>query len=150
MYQEADCTRVRQQIRRRTYFLIACAVPLLAGAVLSFILRSQVLADLFSIALAVFLIAFYELGIRPLRRYLAHLEGCLHGRSHELVCTFLSIEPELSLIDGVRYHAMKVMEAEEERPSERLFYWDAALPFPGWQQGQLLRLVYHDRELVSA
>jgi len=150
LYTEQDLTNIRQQQKKRWQLLcIPCAV-LLAIIIVSLFIRVEWLTSGATILLGCSLVFFYSLTIRPLHCYEIHLYNALHGRTRELDGTFDSISPDVSVVDGVKYHSMSVFSPNDEGDMvERLFYWDMEKPFPALEKGAPVHVVYHDREVAD-
>lgn len=149
MYTEEDLNLIRAQQKRRWLVLGVIAVIVLAAIVCSLVIRLEVLTTALTILLGVVLIFGYEMTIRPLYCYAVHLNNTLHGRTRQLDGVFRAVSEDISLVDGVRYHAMTVSEEEGDEPCDRLFYFDAEKPFPQLADGDRVHVVYHDREVAA-
>lgn len=150
MYTENDLEIVRQQQKKRWLLLTIPTVILLGAMVYSLFIRLEWLTTLATILLGSTLIFFYDLTIKPLRRYEVHLNNALHGRTREVDGTFSELSADISVVDGVKYRAMTLLvETDAPDPEERLLYFDLNKPFPDIAKGTRLHVVYHDREIVS-
>lgn len=151
MYREEDLKLIREQIRRRVLYTVIASVVLLAAIVYSFIIRIEPLTVALSLVLGFMLVFVYDLLIRPLRCYAVHVEHALHGRTRQMEGTYLRRDEEVSLVDGVKYNAIHVQEAANNPKDthERLFYFDVQKPFPDLHEGDPIRVVYYDREVVD-
>lgn len=150
MYSESDLTAIRMQQKKRWALLAIPAGLLLITVVVSFLLRVEWVTTSATILLGVVLIAGHDLLIKPLRDYETHLNNVLHGRTHELTCIFDRFSPEVSVVDGVKYHSIIVLDTDERgKPYERLFYYDCEKPEPDFQKGEAVKVVHHSRELGS-
>ena len=149
MYTEQDLADIRQQKKKRWMVLGAVLVVLAAILVYSVVVRLEWLSDVCTVVMGAALLFFYDLTIKPLRCYAVHLDNALHGRTRELDCTFDSLSPDVSVVDGVKYRAMTTLEPGKKDPIERMFYFDLNKPFPDLKPGDPLHVVYHDHEVVS-
>lgn len=151
MYTEQDLLSIRKQEKKRWTIVGVVALLFIAGIVYSLIIRSEALTAGLTIVLVAILIFVYDLTIKPLHCYATLLHNLLHGRTRQLDCTYHSIDADLSLVDGVKYYGMTVLQQDEDGgdPFERLLYWDAEKPIPQLQQGDQLHIVYHDRMIAS-
>lgn len=149
MYTEEDLNLIRAQQKRRWWALGVIAVAVVAAIVYSLVIRLETLTTGLTILLGVILIFGYEMMIRPLRCYAVHLNNALHGRTRQLDGVFRSVSEDISLVDGVRYHAMTVSEEEGDDPCDRLFYFDVEKPFPQLTDGDRVHVVFHDREVAA-
>ena len=152
MYTEEGKQALHHQWVKRARILLAIELIMLAGIIYIATKRVEWAATLTTSVAGCFAVAYWELMIKPVRSYEKYQESCLEGRSHEVAVYFRSLEEQLSVVDGVDLQAMHCEETELDRhhePQERLFYWDPKIQWPGFQEGQLLRVIYHDRALVS-
>ncbi len=145
IYSEADYTAIQAQSRKRWLIVsIPCAV-IAAVLAASLCIRLEWLTVACTILIGVLLIAGYDLFIKPLRCYAAHLKNCLHGRTRECELPFIRLSENIDLVDGVRFHQMLAADSDAKgRPYERLFYFDAEKTFPDVKEGELIRIVHHD------
>lgn len=151
MYREEDLKLIRDQIRRRTLYTAIVSAVLLAAVVYSFIIRIEPLTVALSLVLGCMLVFVYDLLIRPLRCYAVHVDHALHGRTRQMEGAYLRRDEEVSLVDGVKYIAIHVSETADNSKAahERLFYFDVQKPFPDLHEGDPVRVVYYDREVVD-
>ena len=150
MYTEQDLSAIQQQQNKRWIALLIPCVVLLCVLVYSLMIRVEWLTSAVTILVGAVLLFFYEMTIKPLHCYKKHIKNCLHGRKHELDCTYHSIDADISVVDGVRYYSMTVLQPDEKGdPFERLLYWDAEKPFPVLQGGEKLHILYHDRMVAQ-
>lgn len=151
MYTEQDLLSIRKQLKTRWTILGVVALLFIAAIVYSLIIRVEALTAGLTIAMGAILIFTFDLALKPLHCYAALLDNLLHGRTRELDCTYHSIDADISLVDGVKYYGMSVLQQDEDGgdPFERLLYWDAQKPIPQLNQGEKLHIVYHDRMIAS-
>ena len=151
MYTEKDLSAINSQQAKRWLIVGTICLVLVAGIVYSLIIRLEALTAALTIALGVVLIFGYDMFIKPLHRYAVFLNNALYGRRHTVECVFQGMDADLSLVDGVRYYSMTVLQQEEGEPEpfERFFYWDAQRPQPQAQPGDKLRVTYHDRMVTD-
>ena len=150
MYEEKDLQEVLTQRKRRWMILATPLAVLAALIVASLIVRVEWLTTSATIAAGALLIAGYDLFIKPLSAYAAHVDNMLHGRRREIELPFAGFSEDISLVDGVRYHALTCADLDAKgKPCDRLFYFDAEKPFPGFEEGEMLHIVYHDKEIAS-
>lgn len=150
MYTESDLQAVLGQRKRRWVALLIPVGLLAATLAVSVALRMQWLSIAATIAGGVLLIGGYDLLIKPLSAYATHVDNMLHGRKREIDLPFTSLSRDISLVDGVRYYAMSASAFDEKgKPYERLFYFDAEKDFPAFQPGEMLHIVFHDKEIAS-
>ena len=152
MYHVQELETLNQQIRKRT---LAVYIPtaLLAAATLVTVLpfiRIQWLTVLLTILTAGLCIFCDGMFIAPLRAYRRHLDSALNGITHEMDCTFKSMESVTCLREGVTYYAMMVNIGDpKEEEDDRLLYYDAEKPLPGFEEGERLHITYHDKNVVA-
>ena len=150
MYTEKDLQLVLDQRRRRWIMLLIPLTLLLAVLIYSLIPRIQWLTIAATIVGGVLLIAGYDLFIKPLSNYATHVDNMLHGRKREIELPFASLSGDISVVDGVRYYAMTASDFDEKgKPYERLFYFDAEKPLPDYEVGEMLHIVFHDKEIAE-
>lgn len=150
MYTKQDLIAIRKQKNTRWTILGVISLLLVAVIVYSFIIRMEALTAGVTVLLGFIFIFTYDMTIKPLRCYETFLLNALHGRTRELDCTYQSIDADISLVDGVKYYAMTVLQTDDDGdPFERLLYWDAEKPVPQLQCGDQLHIVYHDRMVAN-
>ena len=150
MYTEKDLDVLNQQLKRRKTILLAVLVVLLAGIVYSLVIRLEWLTTVLTIAAGIIAIATYDLALQPIRCYRTHVENVLHGRTRQMDGTFRGLSEEISMVDGVLYRAMTLEVPDEKgKPSDRLFYFDTQKAFPDFADGDMIHVVYHDREIAA-
>ena len=150
MYTEQDFHAILSQKKKRWLLIAAVCLPLAALLVYSLIVRNEALTSGTTIVMGVALIFAYDVWIKPVSAYAAYLHGALYGRSHELDCTYLSTDADLSVVENVKYYSMNVQQLDDDgKPFERLLYWDALKPLPDLHQGDHLQITYHDRMVIG-
>ena len=149
MYTEEELAALQGQIKRRVIVMIAVAAVMAAGVVVFVIRRNEIATSALTVAMLFFLVFFYGMAIKPIRDMAKHVNNLLHGKTHELISVYDRYDDAVSLIDGVRYHAVYTIEDREGEPEpiERLFYFDETKPFPDLKKGDTVRIIYHDREI---
>ena len=150
MYTESDLQSVLAQRKRRWAILLIPVAVLAAVLIGSLIVRIEWLTTAMTIIGGALLIAGHDLFIKPLSDYATHVDNMLHGRRREIDLPFASCSEDVSLVDGVRYHALTATDLDEKgKPYERLFYYDAEKPFPSFAPGEMLHIVFHDKEIAD-
>lgn len=145
LYQEADYTAIKDQLRKRWLILCIPCVVFAAVLIASLCVRMEWLTVTCTILIGGMLIAGYDLFIKPLRCYAQHLKNCLHGRTRDCELPFIRLSENVDLVDGVHFRQMLAADFDAKgRPYERLFYFDAEKTFPNVQEGDLIRIVHHD------
>ena len=148
MYTEQDYADIRGQVKRRFLALSVPAALLLAGVIVSFVLRIRWLTTGLSLLLGVLCIFGYGMLLSPVIAYRRHLDEVLHGRVRSTTGAFKEMEEQAVLRDGVRYYPMMLSVGDMENPEDdRLFYYDANLPRPDWKIGEMLTVTAHDKAL---
>lgn len=150
MYTENDLQTILAQRTRRWIALLIPVAVLAVALIVSLIFRAQKLTTGATIGAGVLLIAGHDLLIKPLSAYATHVDNMLHGRRREVELPFASLSGDISLVDGVRYYALTVSDRDEKgKPCDRLFYYDAEKPLPDFREGDMLHIVYHNKEIAS-
>jgi len=149
VYTQQDLDAIREQRRKRWIALCIPTVVMVAAIIVTLVYRIEIATTLISIALGIMWLAVFDLHIKPLICYEKHLKNCLTGRTHAIDATYVSYDEEISIVDGVRYRAVTVIDNNPEANYERLFYFDVEKTFPDIKEGDQVHIVYHDRELVE-
>ena len=172
MFTEEELTGIRAQLTKRRLLLLVPALLLAGAAVLLIVIRMglrddavaalhdpKVMSDIRTceivstvcMALAlVWLIFAHGLFYSPLKKYEKHLDGVLHGRTHEICGAWAGVSGDVSEMDGVPSRAVGLTVPDDKgRDVERLFYWDIQKPLPDVAQGTRVKLVYHGKQVVS-
>lgn len=149
MYTEDELLKLQQQAKKMKLVPAVIGIVFLIAILVSFILRIQVLTVLLTIFCGSFIIFYAEMYLKPILAYRTHVDAMLHGRIHTTEGTFQHISAEIDLVEGVRYHAVSILEPSEKEPIERLFYYDLLKEFPELTPGTPVRIVYHDREIAA-
>ncbi len=150
MYQEAELTALRREIRRRWLLVLLPVAILAAGLVAAVIRRNEVAADVLTILAGAGLIFCWGFFLSPLRSYEKHLNQMLHGRLHQAEGDWTGMEEDVSMVGGVAFHAVTLTCLDEKgKPYDRLFYYDAEKERPGILRGQRVRITYSDRQIAA-
>ena len=152
LYTEQDLNAIKAQQKKRWLVLGIPGTLLLIGLIVSLVVRIEWLTTLLTVLLGSLLIAGYDLFIRQLHRYQKFLQEALHGLVRETECLYQSITPDGEPVDGVMCRTVTVIDHDHddnEKPYERIFYFDVLKPFPDLTPGQKLHVVYHDRAVMS-
>ena len=149
MYTEEELAALQSQISRRRIFMLAVAAVMAAGITFFVIRRNEIATSALTIVMLFWIVFFYGMGIKPISDMVKHVDNLLHGKTHELISVYDRFDDAVSLVDGVRYHAVYTIEDREGElePVERLFYFDETKPFPALEKGDKVRIIYHDREI---
>lgn len=152
MYTDNDLQEIRAQIKRREIGMLIPGVALLAGVVVTLILRMEWATTLCTCLLGGMVIFFYDLLLKPLCCYERHVKGVLQGRTHEIEGMFKGMDGEVSQVEGVAYHSILVQVGDAKNRTgedDRLFYFDCEKPFPDLTEGDRVKVTYHDREVAA-
>ncbi len=140
-----DKKDIRAQLKRRQIVLLIPCVLLLIASICFAVQRNEVVTDVLVILCGAILIFCYDLFVKPLRCYLTHLTNVVDGRRRAVDLPFVAISEDISMVDGVAYRSMTCEDFDAKgRPYDRLFYYDAAKPFPQINKGETVRVVHHD------
>ncbi|MBR1584053.1 MAG: hypothetical protein IJ662_00765 [Clostridia bacterium] len=148
LYTEQDYQDISNQMKKRWIALLIPAAVLLAAVIVSFVYRMKEVTMALTVALGAGFIFCYGLFLAPVIAYRHHLDDVLHGRVRKTTGAFKEMEEESVLRDGVRYYPMMINVGNMgEEEDDRLFYYDANLPRPDWQVGEMLTVTAHDKAL---
>ena len=172
MFTEEELSRIRSQISRRRILILLPAVLLVGAAIALIVIRMGLCADAVAamhdpkvmseirtceivstvcVGLAlIWLIFAFGKRFSPLRKSEKHLDGVLHGRTHEICGAWAGVSGDISEMDGVPSRSVGLTVLDDKgRDVERLFYWDIQKPLPDVAQGTRVKLVYHGKQIVS-
>lgn len=150
MYTQDDLNATHAQLCKRTIALCVPAVILLGLMVWSFIIRIEWATMLITCVLGAYIIFTHGLLLHPIIAYQRHLKDSLMGRTRETTGTFKEMELSPVTREGVRYFPMLISVGNPNEPEDdRLFYFDAILPRPAWQVGELLTITSHDKFVAN-
>ena len=150
MYTEQDLSDVNRQLRGRFWALGAPAALLLGGIIVSFVFRVRWLTYGLSLLLGAGSLFCWGLLISPVLAYRRHLDSVLHGRTRVTSGQFKEMEPKAVEREGVYFYPLLLSVGDPENSEDdRLFYFDANLPRPGWQPGDALTLTAHDKAICK-
>ena len=156
MYREEELTALKQQISVRKAIFFAVAGLLAAGAIYAVVSRAvlirsdarlaQKLTDSRPLEIAayvltslagVWMLTWWGLALKPLTDCRKLLESVLRGRTHT--------------VDGVDCFTVNlVLRDEKGWDYDRRFYLEKHRPAPDFAPGTPVRVIYHDKLLVSA
>lgn len=146
MYTENDFQEISVQLKKRITVLVIPALLLLAAVIVSFVFRSQLLTTVLSLLMGVYSLFSFSMFIYPVLAYKRHLHYVLHGRVRKLTGAFKEMDETIALRDGVRFYPMLINVGKmENAEDDRLFYYDANLPRPDWQVGDMITITSHDK-----
>jgi len=151
LYTEQHLDNIHAQGNRYWKLTMIPGLVLVALIVYSMVIRNQSMTTIAVIVLGAMLIFVHGMIIKPLRCYENHLYNALHGRLHTMEATYVDTEPDISVVDGVRYYAMTFMSHDEYtgKEVERLMYFDALQPLPEFKKDAKVTLTYYDRQIAA-
>ena len=150
MYTQQDLEQILAQKKKRWLLLAIPEAILIAVLVYSLVIRVEWLTTLTWCLAGGLLIFVYDLTIKPLTCYARHLQGVLQGRTRTLDGIFKRVDAQPSMVDGVSYHGVIVSAGDPaDEEDDRLFYFDQEKTFPGLNQGDRVRVIYHDRAIAQ-
>lgn len=148
LFSAQDQAAIRAQLKKRLILVLIPVLVLLGAAIYFAIQRNEVATDVLTIVSLSVLIFCYDLFLKPLRCYQRHLNNVISGRRRAVDLPFLAISDDISLVDGVPYRAMTCTDLDAKgRPYDRLFYFDAEMPFPAIAAGETVRVVHHELDV---
>ena len=146
MYTEQDYQDISKQLHSRILWMAVPSALLAAGVIAAFVHRIQWAAIVGTVLIGFYCVFVYGLLVHPVAAYRRHLDGVLHGRTHVLTGAFKDMEEDVAIRDGVRYYPMTLSVGKMDDPNDdRLLYYDANLPRPDWQVGDMLTVTAHDK-----
>ena len=157
MYTQEDMNKVERLLKKRWRVAAIPAVLLLAAGIALFVLgrinRSDTLW-MVTAALTVlgggYFLFLYGVGVKPARVYRRHVDYMLNGRMRETTGVLKSFSDAISDREGLECHAMMLNVGEKDDPEDdRLFYFDALKPWPGWPLGTRLTVKSNDKMVAS-
>ena len=150
MYTETEWQSLRAQVQKRRTLLLCVCGAVAALSILALILRNQMVSAALMLASVCGFIFFYDLTVRPLSSYAKLLDKLLHGRTHEDTVTYDRTDDYVSMVDGVRCHAVYGTTGDEAgHRYEHVFYLDAEKPKPDCRPGEEITFVCHEKMIGS-
>lgn len=150
MYTENSLQDINRQFTRRVAAFSVPAVLLLAAIVMSLVYRKELATELLFIALGALAIFAWGMFLSPVHAYRKHVKSLLRGRNRDNTGVFKGFDAQHVDKDGVQFvpFLINVGRTQDER-DDRLFYFDANLPLPAWQEGDLITITSQDKAVVS-
>ena len=150
LYSEKDLQLLSAQLKKR-YLLLCCALAVLLALIIwSFVIRVQwlsIVSVILFFAVSVFVIEMFCL---PLHRYKKLISSAFVGRTHVETMEFKSVEPEISVVDGVACRGLIFLGSPDKHGTrEQRFYWDEELPLPAFRAGDQVSLKYTGRNIIG-
>lgn len=125
MYSQTDFTRNAAKIRKELLIAAALALPFLAGAIASFILRVEIACSACVIAAGAILIFLWDLRIAPLMHYKRFLKEIHSGLSRRTAGALVKIGVDPVYQDGVDFYEVIINIYEDlSEEGERRFLLD--------------------------
>jgi len=159
VYLARDRTENNNQLRRRLLWWGIGLIALLVLIISSFIrdlgirdqaLRREWLTSLLSVVTGTFAIFTFGMFISPVLAYRKHLNNVMDGRKREIRGSFKGIEESQVVRDGVWFYPVTISAGDPlDEADDRLLYYDANKPLPGWHVGQILSISAHDKAIAS-
>ena len=139
MYSKEDLAKVNAQIRRERLVCYLPAALLIAGGIVTFVLRMKYLTMALLAVCAVLFIFSADVLIGPLKAYRRHLENALGSDQKEFTGVIKNLGDIAVEREGVMYYpfCLSVGDPENEE-DDRLLYLDANLDRPDWHVGDSL------------
>ena len=151
LYSESDRAVIEKQLFRRRLAVYIPAGILFAATIVSFIPRVKWLTLLLGLICGIVMIFGIDYFIRPFKCYDRLILGALRGRSHDVDSVFVSVSPDTSVVEGVRYRSITVLAEKDKHgdPFEHEYYWDIEKELPAFDKGSGIRIRYHDRTVIG-
>ncbi len=150
LYSENSLKSLDQQLKRRLYLLGAVSAALLLSVIWSLTVRIEWLTVALLLLLGMILIFCLDLFCRPLWMYKRLVRNALHGRTHTESFIFDHFEPDLSVVDGVRFRSLVFLgEPDKHGTREQMYYWDNELPLPDFEPGSTVSLHYTGKAIIG-
>ena len=150
LYSEQDLQKIQGQLNKRLLLLGVFSTILLAVVVYSFVIRVELMTTISVILMGMVIIFVLDLFCKPLWQYRRLIQNALHGRSHTESFVYDHLENEISQVDGVTCRSMVFLGTPDKHGTrEQMYYWDAELALPGFQQGDQVTLRYTDKNIIG-
>ena len=151
MYTAKSYQENRQQLKSRLLAICLPVTVLFVLMLVSFFMRwpeaVTVILSILTFGVANFC---YSLFISPLRAYGKHVDHALKGRTRQITGAFLQMEEEPVWRDGVQFYPFIISVGDKtEEENHRLFYMDANLPRPAWQEDDMLVITSYDNRVTA-
>ena len=141
LYSEKDSEQISSQLKKR-YILLGCILAvILAGFVVSMIIRVEWL----SVVMFILLLAGWALGWLSVL-----IVSALHGRTHTETLEYEKAEDDTSVVDGVLCRGLLFLGSPDKHGTrEQRFYWDEEIPLPAFVPGSQVTLKYTGRNITG-
>lgn len=150
LYSEKDLEQISSRLKKR-YIILGCILAvILAGFVVSMIVRIEWLSMVTFILLFAAAVFWIEMFCLPLHRYKKLITSALHGRTHIETLEYEKAEEDSSVVDGVPCRGLIFLGSPDKHGTrEQRFYWDKELPLPAFTPGAQVTLKYTGRNIIG-
>lgn len=157
MYTHEDMAEVERLLKKRWRAAAIPAALVLAAGIALFVVGRMNRSDTMWMATAAltvlgggYFLFLYGVWVKPARVYRRHVDYMLNGRMRETTGVLKSFSEDVSDREGLECHAMMLNVGEKDDPEDdRLFYFDALKPWPGWTAGTRLTVKSNDKMVAS-
>ena len=157
MYTHEDMAEVERLLKKRWRAAAIPAALVLAAGIALFVVGRMNRSDTMWMATAAltvlggrYFLFLYGVWVKPARVYRRHVDYMLNGRMRETTGVLKSFSEDVSDREGLECHAMMLNVGEKDDPEDdRLFYFDALKPWPGWAAGTRLTVKSNDKMVAS-
>lgn len=151
MYTKQSYQENRQQLKTRSLVIglpvFVLFVLMLVSAILRWPETLTVILSILTFGVSVFC---YSLFIAPVRAYGKHINHALNGRTRQITGSFLEMDETPVWRDGVLFYPFTISAGDKtEEENHRLFYMDANLPRPDWQEDDMLLITSYDNRVTA-
>ena len=145
-YTQQDRARLSKElgIKGAVFGLIFAAYVAFCAYCLS--ARLQLVCQLVSLVGLAAYFFFFSVYLLPPLRYRRFLKDVFEARRHERELTFVRVEPDLDVREGLRFHPVIVLDDEG---FEHRLYWDERKPLTELTPGQPVRLTVFGQVIVA-
>lgn len=150
LYSEKDYEQLSAQLKKR-YLLLGCILAvILAGFVVSMVIRVEWLSAVLFILLFAVAVFVIEMFCLPLHRYQKLIASALTGRTHVETLEYETAESDFSVVEGVLCRGLIFLGAPDKHGTrEQRFYWDEEFPLPAFTPGSRVTLKYTGRNIIG-
>lgn len=157
MYTHEDMAEIERLLKKRWRAAAIPAALVLAAGIALFVVGRMNRSDTMWMATAAltvlgggYFLFLYGVWVKPARVYRRHVDYMLSGRMRETTGVLKSFSEDVSDREGLECHAMMLNVGERDDPEDdRLFYFDALKPWPGWEAGTRLTVKSNDKLVAS-
>ena len=148
MYSENDLKDAQQAVKRARLLMYIPAAILFIAAIITFVVRIKWLTILLSALGGWWIVFTHQMYVIPRKGYMEHIRSALRVAHKEAEGYYLRTEETPVERNNVMFYAFYLNVGERQDPEDdRLFYYDANLPRPDWQPGEMLTVTAHDKAL---